>query len=186
MDQAVSGVSTAAPLQFFMHGPVHIVPGNVRDVSFVTANIRPVDRAELECQMPQWDASIAARIGIASSYPRVWTAWYKGEPRVALGFSLINVCTLQAWMWGDRYTTRCLPAIAAMKAFILADLRSQGFRRIEVRVMEEHEQARQWIRMLGGQWRQWLPQHGKGGEMFILYDMVLTPLPNVSADDTPA
>jgi hypothetical protein len=173
----------SAPLQFFMHGPVHIIPGNIRDVSYVTANIRDVDRVELECQMPQWDASIAARMAMAASFPRAWTAWYKGEPRVAFGFSIVNVAVLQAWMWGDRYTTRCLPAIAAMKAFILADLKQQGWRRIEVRVMSDHRQAVTWIKMLGGKTPLPLMEHGRNGEAFTLYSLLL---PNLSVHSTPA
>jgi hypothetical protein len=179
MDQA----EPTTPLQFFMHGPVSIVPGNIRDVTFVTANIRPVDRTELECQMPVFDGSIASRMAIASSHPRSWTAWLGGEPRVAFGFSIVNCCTLQAWQWGDRYTTRCLPAIRSMRPFILADLRQQGWRRIEIRVLAAHKHAIRWIELLGGRFRAKLYEHGKNGELFLLYDMTLTDVSDRATQD---
>lgn len=40
--------------------PIRIVPATLRDLSHIAANLRPEDRAEIDCQLDHWSPALLA------------------------------------------------------------------------------------------------------------------------------
>ncbi|WP_136659157.1 hypothetical protein [Nitratireductor sp. XY-223] len=148
---------------------VDIRPASLRDVSFIAANMRECDRAEIFCQVAPGtkSADIAAFcIGRGQS----WTAFRNGLPSGAFGFSEISDGVLNGWAFGRPGFGRCIPAVTR---FVFRELvpgwQRDGVRRIEVRTIESHESAHRWLAAAGAVRCCSLEDWGRGGERFYLY-----------------
>ncbi len=147
---------------------IHIEPANLRDASYVTANLRPYDREEVFCQLPDGvdNATLAAALMAGESF----VAYHGDQPVGFFGTNLINICTASVWALGTPSLYRAIPAISR---FLFDEhvprLIDRGVLSLEARAMHGHRSAERWIKSLGG-----TPQgdpfvYGKGGELFTLF-----------------
>lgn len=158
---------------------VEIRPAVLRDVSFIAANLRDCDRAEICCQIAPGTKPVEIAsfcIGRGQS----WTAFLYGLPSGAFGFSEISDGVLNGWAFGRPGFQRCIPSITR---FVFRDVvprwLNNGIRRIEVRTIEGHENAHRWLEASGAQRCCTLEDWGRGGERFFLYAWISS---NVSAE----
>lgn len=148
---------------------ITIEPANLRDASFVTANLRPADRAEVFCQLPD-DYRTDTLAMWSMQAGEAYVAYAKGQPVTFFGTAPMTVCCFSVWAMGTRRFGKAAPAVGR---FILEQLVprriEQGFTNAEARSMVGNDKAWSWIKTLGG-----LPAsapflYGKGGEHFVLF-----------------
>jgi hypothetical protein len=145
-----------------------VQPANLRDLAYIAANMRPADRAEVECQLDRWDATAIAAMSLQGY---AYTVELDGNPEAAFGAGQVRQGYWIAWSWGTRKLWRCLPA---MIDYIEHDLQprvyADGARRVEARALSSHSLAHRFLERIGGHRRCDLPAYGKNGEDFVLYD----------------
>ena len=151
---------------------ITIEPATVRDVSWIAANLNDLDRAEVMCQVPrgEWGADVGAAIFSIVPEGWKWCAYHGGQPVAAFGFSPINVACWSVWAFG---TDRMPRAVPAMTRHFLAQqdrLEAQGVRRLEARSLDHHKRAFAWITRTGAKRVAAIPQFGRDGETFILWE----------------
>ncbi|WP_398469638.1 hypothetical protein [Tardiphaga sp.] len=141
---------------------------NLRDLSYVAAHMRAADRAEVECQMDEWSATVVAAVSLRDF---AFTVDLNGNPEAAFGAGQVRQGYWLAWSWGTHRLMRCLPT---MIQFITEQLQpavyAAGALRVEARALKSHTQACAFLRRIGGHHRCDLPAYGKGGEDFVLFD----------------
>jgi hypothetical protein len=148
---------------------VTISSANIRDASWITANLGPVDYHEAFCQLP------------AGTHHAVLAEWlirsgqafiaYKGETPVALfGTSPINVCCMNVWALGTKSLPRVIPAVSRFLVDRhIPERLEQGFTSMEARALATHGVAHRWIEGLGGVRHGPAFLYGSGGEFFVLF-----------------
>lgn len=148
---------------------VSIVPINLRDASYVAANLRPEDWREIACQLPDGTEPLALAWMAAEGSGEAWTASWKGQPVAAFGASPMTPSVLSLWAWGTKGMWRVAGSI---ERFVTADCVPRwleaGITRVEARSIVGHVMAHRWLRRLGFA-EQPCPQWGKAGEDFILF-----------------
>lgn len=147
---------------------VSIKPACLRDTSFVLANMRAKDRAEVFCQLP--DGVTCPQLAMHLLRGKGFVAYLDDQPVMVFGTSLLNVCTASVWALGTPKTWRVVPAVSQ---FIMLehvpDLLDQGITSVEARSILGHDQAHKWMLGLGAE-RSGEPfVYGKGGELFQLF-----------------
>lgn len=152
---------------------VEIAPATLRDVAFVTANLRPRDRreiaasAELSCRVE------AAVIAVEASRGWCWTAKIGGQPVAAFGVAETSPLTPHirtAWAFGTDRFRRAVPAISRFAtAHWPARLRQEAVRRLEVRAIAGDDNVHSWLAGLGAEPEGALKCYGTGGETFHLW-----------------
>jgi hypothetical protein len=155
-----------------------IVPATLRDLTYIAANMRPDDKAEIAAQFPYWSPQWLGIVAHAAEWK--WCATWDGEPIAAMGFSHLNVAVVQGWSWGTKNYRRAVPAMLRHVPAAETELIEAGVRRIEVRALASHLDANRLIHRMGGTCSAVLHQHGVGGESFLLYAKLLA-----GADDVP-
>jgi hypothetical protein len=154
---------------------VTIGPLNLRDITFLGANMRAEDRREIMCQAPKnlsgSQAAAAMFPGLAPDW--TWLASLDGNPAVAFGLQPYNVATMIGWAWGTRHLPRCIPAITRHLIAEEPLLIASGFRRIEVRTIKDHDISHRWLYALGARKECDLPEFGRDGETFELWAWTL-------------
>lgn len=137
--------------------------------------MRDEDACEILCQMPEGtsltDAAMAMFEAMLPGY--CWTASVDGTPACAFGYQPFSVSVWVAWAWG---TSRMIRTIPAVTPFMLAHgekLIGIGVRRVEARTIEGHVTAQKWLARLGCRKRCDLPDYGRSGETFELWDWTL-------------
>lgn len=157
-----------------------IQPANMRDLSYIASHMRPEDRAEVECQLDEWNAAHVAALSLRDF---AYVVDLAGNPEAAFGCGQLRSGYWVAWSWGTNRLTKCLPA---MVSYITATLQpavyDAGALRVEARALASHWQARRFLERIGGKFRCELPCYGKNGETFILYDWTRTSYVPVSFD----
>lgn len=155
---------------------VRILPMNVRDLTYIGANMRPADAAEISCQIPPGmklgDFAFRLHQGLAEGWS--WIAELEGQPVCAFGFQPLSTPVWTGWAFG---TKKMLRAVPAMTRHCLAQeqrLLDAGVRRLEVRTMKGHDLSTRWLRHLGCTWRAELEDHGNNGEPFELWAWTIT------------
>lgn len=148
---------------------IEIEPATLNTASYVTANLRPADRAEIWCQLP--DAVTTAQLAHWSLVNgEGYIARYRGQPVAFFGTSPMTVACFSVWAMGTRYLPRAARAIGN---FVLDDIVprriAEGYRSAEARAMASHDQARKWIAGLGGEALGEPFPYGKADEPFVLY-----------------
>lgn len=147
---------------------LEIVPATLRDLSYVAAHMRASDRAEVEAQIDEWNATLIAALSLRDF---AYVVELDRNPEAAFGCGQVRRGYWLAWSWGTAKITKCLPA---MVAFITQQLQpavyDAGARRVEARALASHKQARRFLERIGGTYRCDLPAYGKNGEDFCLYD----------------
>lgn len=150
---------------------VRIEPANLRDCTYIGANLREEDRREIMCQLPDDVSGAAMAASVFAGAPEPWTriASLDGQPVAAFGFMPFTVPVWLAWAWGTKLLPRVAPAITRWCWEEEQQLLELGVRRVEVRTIEGHHQAHRWLESLGCKRVCDLPDHGRNGELFHLY-----------------
>lgn len=145
-----------------------VVPATLRDLSYVAAHMRSVDRAEVECQIDEWSS---VQIAALSLRDFAYCVELNGNPEAAFGAGQIRQGYWIAWSWGTEHLRACLPT---MIEFITQELQpavyAAGALRVEARALKTHKQAHRFLKRIGGHLRCELPSYGKRGEDFVLFD----------------
>ncbi len=150
--------------------PISMQPANLRDASYVAAHMRPIDRAEIFCQMAPDARSESLAWMALNGGGQQWCAWHEGEPIACWGWSHLHHKAGILWAWGTKDFTKAVPAITDMALNVLVPLfDEQGMQYLEARSMVGHDQAHKWLQMLGGVPSCTLPTYGSNGEDFVLF-----------------
>ena len=145
-----------------------IVPANLRDLSYVAANLRAEDRAEIDCQHPGWTP-----VGLAGAHLQgfAWCVEWNGNPEAAFGAAEQRQGLWIAWSWGTRRMWRCVPAILDHHREVTGPLvLGAGAHRVEARMLAGNVLAERFLERLGAVRRCELPGWGVNGEPFVLWD----------------
>jgi hypothetical protein len=152
---------------------VAIVPATLRDIAYVTANLRQEDRREIRASADLASTVEAAVVAFETSTDWCWTAQIDGQPVAAFGTAATSPLTPHiraAWAFGTKRLRRAVPAIGRMA---LAEwprrLAGEGVRRLEVRSLSDHDIAHRWLASLGARLEGTLERYGTGGEDFQLW-----------------
>lgn len=147
---------------------VRIIGGNLRDLSYIAANLRPEDHAECECQFDDWSP---ASLALTAMQGHAYVVELDGNPEAAFGAAQVRGGLFIAWSWGTKRMRRCVPRITQFFYEVLGpDVAAQGAHRVEARALASNELALRWLKRLGATERCLLPGYGKNGEDFILFD----------------
>jgi hypothetical protein len=147
---------------------VRIIPATLRDLSYVAANLRPEDRAEVDCQLDAWSPELLA---LAALQGFAYVAELDGNPEAGFGAVEQRGGLWTAWSWGTRRMRRCVPDITRFfHAELGPQVAARGAWRVEARALAANDLALRWLARLGATRRCPLPGYGRNGESFILFD----------------
>lgn len=147
---------------------VRIIGANLRDLSYIASNLRPQDKAEIDCQLDEWTPAMLA---LSAMQGMAYIAELDGNPEAAFGAAEQRSGLWCAWSWGSKRMWRCIPRITSFFYEVLGpDVAAQGAWRVEARALAANDMALRWLRRLGAHERCDLPGYGKNGEAFILFD----------------
>jgi len=150
-----------------------IEPANLRDLSFIFANLRASDLDEMMAEHGHWTPALAAKGALTTPYAFVARAG--GVPAVGFGAIPTTPTTVSAWLLATDHARRCIPAVTR---FVDGPLRRQlvaeGYRWAEARALASNTFGRRWLKALRGGVIAELPGYGVGGEDFVLYRGDLT------------
>ena len=88
--------------------PIRIVPATLRDLSYIAANLRSEDRAEIDCQLDHWSPALLALTALQGF---AYVAELDGNPEAGFGAAEQRSGLWIAWSWGTRRMKRCVPEI---------------------------------------------------------------------------
>ncbi|CDX39979.1 conserved hypothetical protein [Mesorhizobium sp. SOD10] len=163
--------------------PIRIVPATLRDLSYIAANLRPEDRAEIDCQVKQWSPALLALTALQGF---AYVAELDGNPEAGFGAAEQRSGLWIAWSWGTRRMRRCVPEITRFFDAVLGpQVAAKGAWRVEARALANNDLALRWLGRLGATQRCRLPAYGKNGEDFFLYDWTRESWNHVSLSKTP-
>lgn len=156
---------------------VTIRPATLRDMTFITANIRPQDRQEIEATAAVNNMTEAAFVSFHGSDGWCWCAWLNDQPVGAFGVSgwgnYYQPHLRHGWAYGTRQFKRAVPAISRfMMGTMVPLLLGEGITRIEVRSLEGHDLAHKWLAGLKCRHEAVMPNYGVHGETFHLWAWV--------------
>jgi hypothetical protein len=147
---------------------VSILPATLRDLSYIAAHMRAPDRAEVECQIDEWDAAAIAAISLRDF---AFCVELRGNPEAAFGCGQVRQGYWLAWSWGTGRYVRCVPTMARfITGWLIPAVYEAGAHRVEARALASHTEAHRFLERLGGHRRCALPGFGKNGEAFVLYE----------------
>jgi len=148
-----------------------IKPATIRDYTWMAANMRASDRAEIMCQVPTGTTSMDVAIWSLNAR-EAWTAFDRDDqPAAAFGVHAMtpagNVFSL--WAWGTPKLSR---TVREIERFVIDDCTPRwlaaGLTRIEARSIVGHTRAHRWLRRLGFDEipaEEW----GRDGQAFTLF-----------------
>ncbi|RUV02922.1 hypothetical protein EOA79_16920, partial [Mesorhizobium sp. M1A.F.Ca.IN.020.03.2.1] len=141
--------------------PTRIVPATLRDLSYIAANLRPEDRAEIDCQLDHWSPALLALTALQGF---AYVAELDGNPEAGFGAAEQRSGLWIAWSWGTRRMKRCVPEITRFFHAVLGTrVAAKGAWRVEARALAENELALRWLDRLGATQRCRLPGYGRNG-----------------------
>ncbi|MER9596362.1 hypothetical protein [Mesorhizobium sp. M0244] len=147
---------------------LRIIPATLRDLSYIAANLRPEDRAEIDCQFDDWSPALLALTALQGF---AYVAELNGNAEAGFGAAEQRGGLWIAWSWGTRRMTRCVPGITEFFHAVLGpEVAARGAWRVEARALATNELALRWLARLGATQRCRLPGYGRNGEDFLLYD----------------
>jgi hypothetical protein len=148
---------------------VTIKPAILRDASFITANLRAIDKAEAFCQLPDDAGSIQLAAWLIYSGD-AFIAYYKNEPVFLFGTSPMSVSCYSVWGLGTDDTRKVIPEVTRYLMTTHIEKRiAQGARTMEARSLAAHTEAHGWMKMVGATQLGEPFEYGKHGEHFVLY-----------------
>ncbi len=147
-----------------------IAPAHLRDVSFVTANMREQDRRELFCQWSDKNTETFARTVVDCTPHHRYAAFENGNPVAVFGVTYQHPGLWGGWAYGTRHMRRAVPTVTRYVCNVLGPkLFASGANRVEVRTLVDHDIAHRWLECLGAVRECVMPEYGKNGETFVLY-----------------
>jgi hypothetical protein len=148
---------------------ITIVPGTLRDLSFIASRLREDDRREAEALLGPFHY-----IDLAAMHLRdvVYVALDDGNPVSAFGASrLFGNHLWTAWSWGSDDIAKAIPTVTRfIRNHMIPELLEYGAHRVEARALASHTLARRWLKLIGATERCELPMFGINGEDFCLFD----------------
>ncbi|TJW66271.1 MAG: hypothetical protein E5V92_36260, partial [Mesorhizobium sp.] len=75
---------------------------------YIAANLRPEDRAEIDCQLDHWSPALLALTALQGF---AYVAELDGNPEAGFGAAEQRNGLWIAWSWGTRRMRRCVPEI---------------------------------------------------------------------------
>lgn len=148
---------------------VTIKPAVLRDASFITANLREIDRLEAFCQLPDDAGTIQLAAWLLYSGD-AFVAYLDDEPVFMFGTSPMSSTCYNVWGLGTDRTTRVIPAVTRYLMTTHIEKRiAQGARTMEARSLASHTEAHGWMRGVGATQLGEPFEYGKGGEHFVLF-----------------
>lgn len=145
---------------------------NLRDLSYVLGALRPQDREEMQCQLP--DDMEPQHIAATMVVPdRVFIVYLGLEPVAAFGFLPISLAgnVLSGFAYGTSKMTRRV--VAKITRFVKTELKPRwkaaGVTRVEIRAKMGHPDAHRWLISAGAELDCYLWGWGKSGQTFLLY-----------------
>jgi hypothetical protein len=153
---------------------ITIKPATLRDATYVIANMRPMDRKEVYCQLTDGvdDMQVAYLLLMHSeAYAARWTDQSGREwPVMFFGTQPMNAAALGIWALGTRHARRSVPAVTRYVVQELLPRKiAEGYRIMEARSIEGHTQAHRWIVGTGAKQIGEPFEYGKDGELFHLF-----------------
>lgn len=153
---------------------ISIAPATLRDATYIIANLRPADRHEAFCQLPEGidDTRVAYFLLMnGEAFAARWTDREGRQwPCVFFGVQPMNAVALAVWALGTKHARRAIPAVTRfMGRTLLPQKIAQGYRIMEARSIDSHHEAHQWMEATGAR-RVGEPfVYGRDGELFHLY-----------------
>lgn len=147
----------------------------VRDVSYIAANMRDHDWAEISCQIPDsYNKHHAALMMFEHSPEDCRYVCYDmdASPTVAFGWTpTINPTLWSAWAFGTKGMKRMIPEVTdfILRRQLPHMMKTYRPKRLEVRAMKDHDVACRWLRYMGATEECVLPRFGANGEDFVLF-----------------
>ena len=151
-----------------------IHPLNVRDLTYVAANMRDVDWYELKSQLPLGAERInAAQYVLPTLNGPAWSVYYKEQPIAVFGLTQTTVETLWVlWAFGTNKFKRAAKVISAFGLqHISHELISRGALRLEIRANIHHDEANRWLQSIGFTRECELECFGTNGDTFVQYSI---------------
>lgn len=149
---------------------------NLRDITYVLANLRESDWNELKVQIPRG----ASRIELAAyMLPAIqgpaYSVWYKESPIAVFGVTPSPIPTMFiGFAFGTNKFRRAAPIISQFGYSVLSHwLVEAGAIRLEVRASASHLQANSWLKALGFNYDCPLKCFGTDGSLFNLYSVTI-------------
>lgn len=140
----------------------------MRDITFVAANMRPVDDEEIMSQMP--DSMTRTQVGAALLQGDAYVAFVRGRPTLAFGVAPMNVVALSVWAFGTEGMWRAVPAVTRfLQRDVIPRYIDDGYRIMEARGLATNNLARNWMLGTGATIAGDAFEFGKGGKKFLLY-----------------
>lgn len=148
---------------------IDIRPATLRDMTFVSANMRDQDRREICAVIEESDTAIGTML-FASSQGLAWCGWLDGQPVAAFGVSRLYAGLGGGWAYLTPRGVRIVPAITRfMMRHVKRHLIAEGFRRIEVRTAIDHDVSHAWLERLGFAREGIAVDYGCDGLDFVTY-----------------
>lgn len=153
-----------------MKHEIEIVDAVLRDASFVCANLRPRDRHEAFCQLPEGATSLQLAEWLLAS-PTALVARVNGQPVMFFGLAPVNAVAYSAFALGTRDAWRAIPAVTAKlnDEVIPFLIDNQGLRIVEARSWVAHTEAHRWMLGMGAKQVGTAFPYGRDGSMFYLF-----------------
>lgn len=149
---------------------------NIRDYTYIFANMRKEDRDELYCQLPEdITANEAMNIVKASIYGPAYSISDHTGPIACFGAAESGIPHIFiGWAFGTRRFKRAAPFIKGFMWNVMApELIENGCKRVEVRAKADHVLANRWLPKLGFHLDGSLKHWARTGEDFNLYSLTV-------------
>lgn len=160
---------------------IEVHAATLRDASWITANLRQLDREEIFCQIDDrvTTAQLAEFLILGG---QGFIAYDRGEPVLLFGTTLVTVCSMSAWAMGTDAMRRAVPTVNdfLLSTHIPARL-AAGVNNMEARSLVTHYEAHRWMEGLGGERHGEPYLFGKNGEMFVTYRWTVSTYRAISA-----
>lgn len=150
---------------------------NVRDFTYVLANLRPEDEEELSALLPPsaTRADFPAYLGQPAFEGNGYTVHLDNEPIAAFGVSRGGShATAVIWAFGTRRFKKAIPILSHFTWNKIAhDLYNGGCLRLECRALSKNTVVRNWLKKVGFKEECPLPYYGTSGQSFHQYAMTV-------------
>ncbi|MBL4837746.1 MAG: hypothetical protein JKY34_09225 [Kordiimonadaceae bacterium] len=152
-----------------------IVPATFRDLTYIAANMRAGDVAELSCLHENWHPQTVAHNAHCQSFEdSQFVALEDGQPVVGFGacpFSGTDPDLWQAWAFGTQRMRRAVPAITRFlrDSFMPDVIEKTTVRRVQCFTLSTHDISHKWLSGLGANCEGHMKSFGRNGEDFDIY-----------------
>jgi hypothetical protein len=141
---------------------------NLRDASWITANMRRLDREETYCQLPSGTSNVDIALALVAAEGMI--AYRGSDPILLFGTSPITNYCYSVWAIGTDATPRVIPEVSRFLIHThIPYLLKRGVRSMEARSLVTHGAAHRWMESMGGERHGPAYEFGRDGEHFVTY-----------------